>query len=61
MAGFVVLNSMAYDAMANERLLVLSTNSPCIPLYGVWNEEMHECKYSQRFYSVVHDAAIHAA
>jgi hypothetical protein len=26
MAGFVVLNNMAYDVMANEELMVFSTN-----------------------------------
>jgi hypothetical protein len=61
MAGFVVLNNMAYDVMANEKLLVLSTNIPFIPLYGVWNRAMHAYNYSHIFYSVVHDAAIHAA
>jgi hypothetical protein len=61
MAGFVVLNNMAYDVMENEKLVVPSTNSPFIPLYGVWNGVMHECNYSPRFYTVVHDAARHAA
>jgi hypothetical protein len=48
MAGFVVLNNMAYDVMANEELVVLSTNSPFTPLYDEWNGAMHECNYSQR-------------
>jgi hypothetical protein len=42
MAGFVVLNNMAYDVMANEELVVLSTNSPFTPLYDYWNGAMHE-------------------
>jgi hypothetical protein len=58
MAGFVVLNNMACNVMANDKLVVFS---PFIPIYGVWNGAMHECNYSQRFYSVAHDAAIHAA
>jgi hypothetical protein len=33
MAGFVVLNNMVYDVMANEELMVLSTNSPFTILY----------------------------
>jgi hypothetical protein len=61
MARFVVLNNMAYDIMANLKLLVLSTNIPFIPLYGVWNGAMHEYNYSQIFYTVVHDRDIHAA
>jgi hypothetical protein len=61
MAGFVVLNNMVYDVMANDKLMVLSTNNPFTPLCGVWNGAMHGCNYSQRFYTVVHDAAIHAA
>jgi hypothetical protein len=61
MAGFVVLNNMAYDVTENEKLVVFSTNSPLILMYGVWNGAMHECNYIQRFYSVVHDAARHAA
>jgi hypothetical protein len=61
MAGFVVLNNMTYDVMANEKLVVLSTNSPFIPLYGIWNGAMHECNYSQRFYTVVRDAVRHAS
>jgi hypothetical protein len=61
MAIFVVLNNMAYGVMANEKLVVLSTNIPFILLCGVWNGAMHECNYIQRFYTVVHDAAKHAA
>jgi hypothetical protein len=61
MAGFVVLNNMAYDVMANEKLVVPSTSSPFIPLYGVWNGAMHEYNYSQRLYTVVHYATRHAA
>jgi hypothetical protein len=37
MAGFVVLNNMAYDVMENEKLVVLITSSPFVPLYDVWN------------------------
>jgi hypothetical protein len=33
MARFVVLNNMAYDVMANEELMVLSTNIPFTLLY----------------------------
>jgi hypothetical protein len=33
MAAFVVINNMAYDVMANEKLMVISTNSPFTPLY----------------------------
>jgi hypothetical protein len=61
MAGFIVLSNMAFDVMANDKLMELITNSPCIPIYGVWIGEMHECNYSQRLYTVVHDAARHAA
>jgi hypothetical protein len=66
MARFVVLNNMAYGVMANEKFVVLSTvvlstNIPFTPLYVVWNGEMHECNYSQRSYTVVYDAARHAA
>jgi hypothetical protein len=61
MTGFVVLNNMTYDVMANEKLVVLSTNSPLIMLYGVWNGAMRECNYIQRLYTLVHDAARHAA
>jgi hypothetical protein len=61
MAEFVVLNNMAYGVMANEKLVVLSTNSPFTPLYDVLNGAMHECNYSQRSYTVLYDAAKHAA
>jgi hypothetical protein len=61
MAGFVVLNKMVYDFMANEKLVVFRNNSPFISLYGIWNGAMHECNYSQRFYSVVPDASRQAA
>jgi hypothetical protein len=61
MAGFVVLNNMAYGVMANEELVVLNTNSPFTPLYDDLNGEMHECNYSQRSYTMVYDAARHAA
>jgi hypothetical protein len=53
MDGFVVLNNMDYDAMANEKLMVIITNNPFIPIYGVWNGAMHECNYSQRLCSVM--------
>jgi hypothetical protein len=59
MAGFVVLNNMAYDPMADEELMVLSTNIPFTPLYEYWNGEMHECNYSQRLYTVVYYASRH--
>jgi hypothetical protein len=45
MAGFLVLNNMAYDIMANEELMVLNTNSPFTILYVVYGE-MHVCNYS---------------
>jgi hypothetical protein len=61
MAGFVVLNNMAYGVMANEELMVLSTNSPFTSLYDDWNGAMYECNYSQRSYTVVYDAARHTA
>jgi hypothetical protein len=61
MTGLVVLNNTASGVMANEKLVVLSTKSPFIPLYDVWNKAMHECNYSQRSYTVVYDAARHAA
>jgi hypothetical protein len=48
MAGFVVLNKMAYDVMANEELMVLITNSPFTLLYDYQNGAIHECNYSQR-------------
>jgi hypothetical protein len=61
MAGFVVINNMAYGVMANVKLVALSTNSPFTPLYDDWNGAMHECNYSQRSYTVVYDASRHAA
>jgi hypothetical protein len=61
MAGFITLNNMAYCVMANEELVVLSTNSPFTPLYDDWNGAMHEYNYSQRSYIVANDAARHAA
>jgi hypothetical protein len=61
MARFVVINNMAYGVMANEEIMVLSTNSPFTPLYDDWNGKMHECKYIQRSYTVVYDAARHTA
>jgi hypothetical protein len=61
MAGFVVVNNMAYGVMKNEKLVVLSTNSPFTLLYDYWNGEMHVCNYSQRSYTMVYDAAIHGA
>jgi hypothetical protein len=57
MAGFVVLNNMAYDVMENEELMVLSTNSPFTLLYDYHNRAMHECNYSQRSYTVVYDTS----
>jgi hypothetical protein len=56
MARFVVLNTMAYDVMANEELVVFSTNSPFTILYFVY-VEMHVCNYSQRSYTVVYDTS----
>jgi hypothetical protein len=56
MAGFVVLNNMAYAVMANEELMVFSTNSPFTILYFVYGS-MHVCNYSQRSYTVVYDAS----
>jgi hypothetical protein len=58
MAGFVVLNNMAYDVMANEELMVLSTNNPFTILYDYQNGAMHVCNYSQRSYIVVYDTSI---
>jgi hypothetical protein len=52
---------MAYGAITNEELMVLSSNNPFTPLYDDWNGEMHECNYSQRSYTVMYDAARHAA
>jgi hypothetical protein len=60
MAGFVVLNNMAYGVMVNEKLVVLSTNSPFTPLYEDWNGAMHECNYSQRSYTMVYATDRHA-
>jgi hypothetical protein len=57
MAGFVVLNNMANDVMANEGLVVISTNSPFTILYDYQNGTMHECNYSQRSYTVVYDTS----
>jgi hypothetical protein len=54
MAGFVVLNNMAYDVMANEELMVFSTNSPFGILYFVYGA-MHVCNYRLRSYTVVYD------
>jgi hypothetical protein len=56
-AGFVVLNNMAYDVMANEELMVLSTNSPFTILYDYQNGAMHVFNYSQRSYTVVYDTS----
>jgi hypothetical protein len=61
MDEFVVLNNMAYGVMENEELLVLNTNIPFTPLYDDWNGAMHDCNYSQRSYTMVYDAARHAA
>jgi hypothetical protein len=57
MAGFVVLNNMAYDVMANEELMVLSTNSPFTISYDYQNGAMQVCNYSQRSYTVVYDTS----
>jgi hypothetical protein len=57
MAGFVVLNNMAYDVMANEELMVFITNIPFSIIYFVYGE-MHVCNYSQRSYIVVYDTSI---
>jgi hypothetical protein len=57
MAGFIVLNNMSYDVMANEELMVLSTNIPFTILYFVY-WAMHVCNYSQRSYTVVYDTFI---
>jgi hypothetical protein len=56
MAGFVVLNIMAYDVMANEELVVFSTNSPFTILYFVYGA-IHVCNYSQRSYTVEYDTS----
>jgi hypothetical protein len=61
MAIFGVLNNMVYGVMANDKLAVLSNNSPFISLYDFWNGAMHECNYSHISYTVVHDVARHAA
>jgi hypothetical protein len=57
MAGFVVLNNMVYDVMANEELVVFSTNSPFTILYFVYGA-MHVCNYSQTSYTMVYDTSI---
>jgi hypothetical protein len=57
MAVFVVLNNMAYDVIANEELMVLTTNRPSTILNFVYGE-MHVCNYSQRSYTVVYDTSI---
>jgi hypothetical protein len=57
MAGLVLLNNMAYDVMANEELMVISTNSPFTILYDYENGAMHVCNYSQRSYTVVYDTS----
>jgi hypothetical protein len=56
MAGFVVLNNMAYDVMANEELMVFRTNIPFTILYFSYRA-MHICNYSQRSYTVVYDTS----
>jgi hypothetical protein len=61
MAGFLVLNNMAYDVMANEEFMVLSTNSPFALLYEYYNGAMHACNYSQRSYTVVYDTSRHTS
>jgi hypothetical protein len=55
MAGFLELNNMAYDVMANEELMVIITNSLFTLLDDYQNGAMHECNYSQRSYTVVYD------
>jgi hypothetical protein len=42
MAGFVVLNNMAYDVMENEELMVFSTNSP----FTIFLWFMGQCMYA---------------
>jgi hypothetical protein len=42
MDGFVVINNMDYGVMADEKLMLLSTNTPFIPLYDIWNGAMHK-------------------
>jgi hypothetical protein len=61
MAGFVMLNNMAYGVMANEELMVISTNSPLKLLYDCYNGAMHECNYSQRSYTVVYNKSRHTS
>jgi hypothetical protein len=56
MAGFVVLNNMAYDVMVNEELMVFSINIPFTILNFVYGA-MHVCNYSQRSYTVVYDTS----
>jgi hypothetical protein len=56
MARCVVFNNMAYDVMANEELMVFSTNTPFIILYFVYGA-MHVCNYSRRSYTVVYDTS----
>jgi hypothetical protein len=56
MAGFIVLNIMAYDVMANKELMVFSTNIPFTILY-FFNGAMHVCDYSQRSCTVVYDTS----
>jgi hypothetical protein len=56
MAGFLVLNNMAYDVMANEELMVFSNNSPFTVLYFVYGA-MDVCNYSQRSHTVVYDTS----
>jgi hypothetical protein len=57
MAGFEVLNNMAYDVMANEEIMVLRTNRPLKILYDYQNGAMHVCNYSQRSYTLVYDTS----
>jgi hypothetical protein len=61
MAGFVVLNNMAYGVMANEEVMVIITNRSFTPLYDYCNGAMHECNYSHRSYTVVYDASRYTA
>jgi hypothetical protein len=61
MTIFAVLNNMAYGVIKNEKLVVLRTNTPVESLYDDWNGAVHECNYSQRSYTMVYDAARHAA
>jgi hypothetical protein len=57
MARLVVINIMAYDVMANEELMVFSTNSSFTILYFVYGA-MHVCNYRQRSHTVVYDTSI---